>query len=54
MPRIILPLDGGETHLNEAKTHIIDGWLAKAHDIEIVKLEASTSKIQQPPDVAPC
>ena len=54
MPRIILPLNGGKTHLNAAKTHIIDGGLAKAHGIEIVRFEASTSKIQQPPDVAPC
>ena len=40
MPRIILPLNGGETHLNAAKTHIIDGGLAKAHGIEIVMFEA--------------
>jgi hypothetical protein len=54
MPRIILPLNGGETHLNATMKRIIDSGLAKAHGIEIVKFEASTSKIQQPPDVAPC
>jgi hypothetical protein len=52
-PRIILTLDGEEKHLTAVCNVIIDRGLAESQGIEVVKLAASASKIQQPCDVGP-
>lgn len=54
VPRIILTLDGEDAHLHATMSGLVDTGLAAKHGIEIVKLAASASKIQQPSDVAPC
>lgn len=53
-PRIIITLDGEETHLQAMFTCVIDNGVAKAEGIEVIKFAASASKIQQPCDVSPC
>lgn len=53
MPRIVLTLDGEDTHLQAIFSELIDTGLAREHAIEIVKFPASSSKFLQPCDVSP-
>jgi hypothetical protein len=52
-PRIVLTLDGEDTHLQAMFSELIDTGFAIDEGIEIVKFAASASKFQQPCDVCP-
>lgn len=52
-PRIVLTLDGEDTHLKAMYCHLIDSGLAEKNAIDLVKFPASSSKILQPCDLSP-
>jgi hypothetical protein len=52
-PRIVLTLDGEDTHLQALYDQVVDTGLAAREGIELVKFCASASKTQQPCDVSP-